>query len=100
MLVWDPNAWRVPAVGNSTNVLAALVDRLMGLMAIGLGLPSDHFIGFIDQHTSALRILHDPDANWDAMIECLPNCSNESNPTKYAPVSAGQHLMEKFNRTQ
>ena len=34
-------------------------------------------------------------ANWDARIECLPGLG----PARHAPVSAGRHLMEKFQRT-
>ena len=41
--------------------LARLVERLMGLMAVGLGLDADHFVPHIDRHTSALRLLHYPD---------------------------------------
>ena len=40
--------------------LADLVVRLMSLMALGLGLPGDHFTPYIDRHTSALRALHYP----------------------------------------
>lgn len=34
--------------------------------------------------------------NWDAVIECLPSCSDESNPPRYAPVTSGEHLMAKL----
>lgn len=34
--------------------------------------------------------------NWDAVIECLPSCSDESNPPRYAPVTSGDHLMAKL----
>ncbi len=34
-------------------------------------------------------------ANWDAVIECIPGLG----PAKYAPVRAGRHLMDKFHRT-
>ena len=34
-------------------------------------------------------------ANWDAVIECLPGLG----PAKHAPVRAGRHLMHKFQRT-
>jgi isopenicillin N synthase-like dioxygenase len=35
-------------------------------------------------------------ANWDAVIECLPTCSGPADPPRYAPVTAGRHLMDKF----
>jgi isopenicillin N synthase-like dioxygenase len=34
--------------------------------------------------------------NWDAVIECLPTCSDETNPPRYAPVTSGDHLMAKL----
>jgi isopenicillin N synthase-like dioxygenase len=43
------------------DALAELVERVMSLMALGLGLAPNHFEPFIDRHTSALRSLHYPD---------------------------------------
>src|SRR5690606_35214903 len=40
---------------------AALTDRVLGLMALGLGLPEPFFAPFVDAHTSALRALRYPD---------------------------------------
>lgn len=36
------------------------------------------------------------DGNCDAVIECLPTCSSVDKPARYAPVTAGQHLMAKL----
>jgi isopenicillin N synthase-like dioxygenase len=36
------------------------------------------------------------DGNYDALIECLPTCTSDSNPPRYAPVVAGEHLMAKL----
>ena len=36
------------------------------------------------------------DGNWDARIECLPTCTSADNPPRYAPVTAGQHLVAKL----
>ncbi len=36
------------------------------------------------------------DGNHDALIECLPTCTSETNPPRYAPVVAGEHLMAKL----
>jgi isopenicillin N synthase-like dioxygenase len=36
------------------------------------------------------------DGNWDAIVECLPTCCSASNPPKYAPVRAVDHLMNKL----
>lgn len=43
--------------------LADLCSRLLALMAEGLGMPADTFSSSIDQHTSALRLLHYPHIN-------------------------------------
>ena len=34
--------------------------------------------------------------NHDAVIECLPTCSDVSNPPRYAPVTSGEHLLAKL----
>jgi len=39
-------------------------------------------------------------ANWDAVIECIPTCRADVEPARYAPVTAGRHLMDKFRSTQ
>lgn len=39
-------------------------------------------------------------ANWDAVIECIPSCLAEGESPRYPPVSAGDHLMSKFRSTQ
>ena len=36
------------------------------------------------------------DGNWDAVIECLPTCCSVANPPRYAPLTAGEHLMAKL----
>jgi isopenicillin N synthase-like dioxygenase len=36
------------------------------------------------------------DGNWDAVVECLPTCCSPSNPARYAPVTAGDHLIAKL----
>jgi isopenicillin N synthase-like dioxygenase len=39
-------------------------------------------------------------ANWEAIIECLPTCHSATAPPVYAPIAAGPHLMAKFQSTQ
>ena len=62
-----PNRWpdalpeMEPVMRRYYEDLAALVDRILSLMATSLGLPADHFTPLTDQHTSALRLLHYPD---------------------------------------
>jgi hypothetical protein len=36
------------------------------------------------------------DGNYDALVECLPSCTGEGNPPRYAPVLAGEHLRAKL----
>ena len=39
-------------------------------------------------------------ANWDAVIECIPTCRVDGEPARHPPVTAGRHLMDKFRSTQ
>jgi isopenicillin N synthase-like dioxygenase len=39
-------------------------------------------------------------ANWDAVIQCLPGCASDERPPRYPPVTAGRHLMDKFRSTR
>jgi isopenicillin N synthase-like dioxygenase len=39
-------------------------------------------------------------ANWDAVIECIPTCLGAGETPRYTPVTAGEHLMSKFRSTQ
>lgn len=38
-------------------------------------------------------------ANWDAVIECIPSCLRPFESPKYPPLAAGPHLMYKFRST-
>ncbi len=38
--------------------------------------------------------------NDDALIECIPSCTDESNPPRYSPIRAGEHLAEKLRRVE
>jgi isopenicillin N synthase-like dioxygenase len=199
--VYSPNRWPAalpsmrPAWERYYDAMAALAERLLALMAVGLDLPPAYFRPFVDRHTSALRALRYPaldgrapeggqlragahtdygtltilrqdlgpgglevlaadgrwapvppqrnafvvnlgdalarwsndrwrstlhrvvvptdggrtarhslaffhNANWDAVIECLPTCATADDPPRHPPVTAGRHLMEKFLATQ
>jgi isopenicillin N synthase-like dioxygenase len=39
-------------------------------------------------------------ANWDAVIDCIPTCRADGEPARHPPVTAGRHLMDKFRSTQ
>ena len=38
-------------------------------------------------------------ANWDAVIECLPTCLEAGEVARHSPIAAGPHLMNKFKST-
>ena len=46
--------------------------------------------------TAARSVAFFHDGNHDAVIECLPTCRSAEHPPKYAPVTAGEHLMAKL----
>jgi isopenicillin N synthase-like dioxygenase len=43
----------------------------------------------------SLIFFHQP--NYDAIIACIPSCSDASAP-KYPPISSGEHLMSKIKK--
>lgn len=45
----------------------------------------------------SLVFFHQP--NHDAMIECLPSCVGVGEEPRYAPISSGDHLTQKFEKT-
>ena len=47
-----------------------------------------------DSQRISLVYFHQP--NYDAMVECLPTVLEPGEEPKYAPISSGQHLYEKF----
>ncbi len=36
---------------------------------------------------------------FDAVVEALPQCCSEDNPPRFAPTTAGQHLLDKYAQT-
>lgn len=36
------------------------------------------------------------EANYDAVIECLPTCTSPAEPPRYPPITAGEHLLAKL----
>ncbi|HEX9461251.1 MAG TPA: 2-oxoglutarate and iron-dependent oxygenase domain-containing protein [Alphaproteobacteria bacterium] len=45
-----------------------------------------------------LSIVYFNTPNYDALIECIPSCTDAEHPPKYAPVRAGDHLTEKLKQ--
>jgi len=37
--------------------------------------------------------------NFDALVECLETCCSEDDPPKYPPITAGQHLLNMYEKT-
>jgi len=36
------------------------------------------------------------DGNYDAVIECLPTCTSSAHPPRYAPITLGDHVVDKI----
>lgn len=72
---YSPNRWpqampQMEQVMHSYyDELAALSSRLLSLMAVGLGASPHTFDASINEHTSALRLLHYPDVNHSQVQE-------------------------------
>ncbi|MGQ0655676.1 MAG: isopenicillin N synthase family dioxygenase [Betaproteobacteria bacterium] len=43
----------------------------------------------------SIPVFYDPD--YDAKVECLPNCSSASNPPKHAPLLAGEYILSRYD---
>jgi isopenicillin N synthase-like dioxygenase len=57
-----------------------------------------HRVQIPAQRRQSIAFFHN--ANWDAVIECLPTCLAPGQHPKYPPMAAGPHLMHKFRATQ
>jgi isopenicillin N synthase-like dioxygenase len=54
----------------------------------------------VDRDCSRQSMAFFHNANWDAVIECIPTCLGPGEPPRYPAVTAGRHLMDKFRSTQ
>lgn len=68
-------------------------DRWVSTMHRVLNPPRDRAL---NSRRMSLVFFHE--ANYDAVVECLPNCSSPKNPAKYPPVTCGEYLHLKFTR--
>ncbi len=50
-----------------------------------------------DARRQSIAFFHN--ANWDAVIECLPGALGQGEMPRYSPIAAGPHLMAKFRST-
>lgn len=48
-----------------------------------------------ERHSTAFFL----DANYDALVTCLPTCCGPDRPPLYAPIQAGLHLMSRLKGT-
>jgi isopenicillin N synthase-like dioxygenase len=46
--------------------------------------------------TRRLSLAYFVNPNYDAMVECLPTCQDTGHPPLYAPISAGEHRLQKI----
>eukprot|EP00270_Netrium_digitus_P005549 TRINITY_DN1739_c0_g1_i3.p1 TRINITY_DN1739_c0_g1~~TRINITY_DN1739_c0_g1_i3.p1 ORF type:complete len:346 (+),score=92.87 TRINITY_DN1739_c0_g1_i3:87-1124(+) len=37
--------------------------------------------------------------NFDCLIECLPTCTSNENPPRYAPITSGEYLLGRYKAT-
>jgi isopenicillin N synthase-like dioxygenase len=61
-----------------------------------VALPPANAMGSTERQS--LAFFHN--ANWDAVIDCLEPCRPADLADLPPPITAGRHLMEKFQRTQ
>ncbi len=52
------------------------------------------------EHADRFSMAFFHNANWDAVIQCLPTCLPAGQAPRFDPITAGEHLMEKFRSTQ
>ena len=44
----------------------------------------------------SMAFFHQP--NYDAVIECLPTCSDADRPPRYGRTTSGEHVWMKINK--
>lgn len=86
------------------------VDPAPGAVVINTGDMTEHWTngkypstlhrvqprGGVGDRYSAV-IFYDPDD--EVIVDCLPSCVSESNPAKYRPISAKEHVLAKIQAT-
>lgn len=45
----------------------------------------------------SIAVFYDPD--YDARVECLPQCSSADNPVRHAPLVAGDYIVSRYDAT-
>ena len=50
-----------------------------------------------EAESSRLSLLFFHQPNYDALIECLPSCTDAANPPRYEPITSGAHVARKVD---
>ncbi|MBA6421112.1 isopenicillin N synthase family oxygenase [Pseudomonas sp. 5Ae-yellow] len=58
-----------------------------------------HRVNLRSSHRERYSIAFFCHPNHSANIRCISTCSDAENPPRYAPISAGNHLLERLNAT-
>jgi hypothetical protein len=69
-------------------------DRWISTPHRVLNPPRDETLG-----TGRISLVSFHQPNYDALIECLPSCTDPNHPPRYEPVTSGEHRLRKFLRT-
>ncbi len=56
-----------------------------------------HRVVVPERRRQSIAFFHN--ANWDALIDCIPSCLEPGERPRHAPIAAGPHLMQKFRAT-
>lgn len=56
-----------------------------------------HRVVVPERRRQSIAFFHN--ANWDALIDCIPSCLEPGEVPTHPPIAAGPHLMQKFRST-
>ncbi len=91
---WEPVPWVEGAfVVNLGDLMAEWTnDRWVSTMHRVVNPPIEQ------SHVSktSMTFFHQP--NYDALIECIPTCTNPDDPPKYEKITSGDHVTMKINK--
>ena len=51
------------------------------------------------RNRSRYSVAYFSNPDFNALVECLPTCTDATHPARYAPCTAGEHLQESFERS-
>lgn len=100
--VLDPETERWTAVSHTADAFVVNLGDLMARWTNDRWRSTLHRVvlpppdAFGSTRRQSMAFFHN--ANYHALIECLPTCTVEGEPPRYESVLAGPHLMSKFHR--